>query len=299
MSLNLEIKPSNHSNNPVVSILMTVYNREKYISEAIESVLASTYTDFELIIADDSSTDRSLAIANEYAANDARIKVRKNEQNLGDYPNRNHASTYATGKYIMYVDSDDTLNQDAIEYIMQQFTKYPEARFATIYQQQDIKSAVILSSKESIHKHFFIHHFLDNGPGGSIIERNYFNSIGKFPTTYGSANDMYYNIKAAINSPIILLPYVYLYWRRHEGQEVHDGYPYLYNNYRYMEDVLLLTELPITLKERKKLLLQNKRRLIVHSLVYLKNTGAFGKFFKAYKLAGIGFNDVLRGVFYV
>ena len=53
---------------PLVSVLMTVYNRQKYIAEAIESVLASTYTDFELIIADDCSADRSLAIANEYAA---------------------------------------------------------------------------------------------------------------------------------------------------------------------------------------------------------------------------------------
>jgi len=290
------MSPNNQS---LVSVLMTVYNRENYISEAIESVLASIYTNFELIIADDCSTDRSIAIANEFAAKDNRIRIVQNKKNLGDYPNRNNAAIYATGKYIMYVDSDDTLNPDAIEYILRQFAQYPKAKFATIYQQKDIKIPVMLSSEESIHKHFFINHFLDNGPGGSIIERDYFNAIGKFPVEYGSANDMYYNIKAAANTNMLLLPYVYLYWRRHEGQEVHDGYPYLYNNYRYMEDVLQLPELSFTGKERKKLLLQNKRRLIVHSLVYLKNTGSFRKFFKAYHLAGIGYKDVIRGIFYV
>ena len=284
---------------PLVSVLMTVYNREKYIAEAIESVLASTYSHFELIIADDCSSDQSRAIVHEYATKDSRVQVIQNKKNLGDYPNRNNAASFAKGKYIMYVDSDDTLNPDAIEYITKQFIRYPEVKFATIYKQNDIDVPKVLSSEESIRKHFFGQQFLDNGPGGSIIERDYFNSIGKFPTRYGSANDMYYNIKAAANTSMLLLPYVYLYWRRHEAQEIHDGYPYLYNNYRYMEDVLQLQELPITKKERKKLLLENKRRLIVHSLVYLKNTGAFGKFFKAYKLSGIRFNDVLRGIFYV
>lgn len=283
---------------PLVSVLMTAYNREQYIAEAIESVLASTYRNFELIVADDCSTDGSLGIAHQYAAKDNRIKVIKNEKNLGDYPNRNKVSTYAIGKYLLYVDSDDILNPDAIEYIIHQFTENPGVSFATIYQQEDIQRPVVLSAKESIRKHFYIRHFLDNGPGGSIIERNYFNSIGMFPTKYESANDMYYNIKAASNTSMLLLPYVYLYYRRHEGQEIHDNYPYLYNNYRYMEDVLQLPELPITKTERKQLQLQNRRRLIVHSLVFLKNTGALGKFFKAYLKAGIGIKDIISGIFH-
>ncbi len=277
---------------------MTAYNREKYISEAIESVLASTYINFELIVVDDCSKDNTVEIAQIFAEKDKRIKVYVNEKKLDQFPNRNHASGYANGKYIMYVDSDDILKPDAIEYIINQFSEYPEARFATIYQQDDIKKPVMLSSKESIHKHFFIQHFLDNGPGGSIIETGYFNSIGKFPIGYGTAGDMYYNLKAASNASIILLPYVYLYYRRHDGQEIHDDYPYLYNNYLYMKDILLLPELPITTKERKKLLHQNQRRFLVHSLVYLKNTRSLRNFFKAYRLAGFGYKDMLRGIFY-
>jgi glycosyltransferase involved in cell wall biosynthesis len=80
---------------PIVSVLMTSFNREKYIAEAIESVLASTYKDFELIIVDDVSTDATVAIAEKYAKQDGRIKVYKNQNNLGDYKNRNRAASYA------------------------------------------------------------------------------------------------------------------------------------------------------------------------------------------------------------
>ncbi len=76
-----------NNNLPLVSVLMTVYNREKYIAEAIESVLASSYTNFELIIVDDGSKDHSVEIAQKYEAQDHRIKVYVNEQNLGDYSN--------------------------------------------------------------------------------------------------------------------------------------------------------------------------------------------------------------------
>ena len=71
-------------------------------------MLASSYQDWELIIVDDVSTDTSAAIAKSYEKKDARIKVYVNEQtNLGDYPNRNKAASYAKGKYIKYLDADD------------------------------------------------------------------------------------------------------------------------------------------------------------------------------------------------
>src|SRR5438309_1057271 len=95
--------------NPLVSILMTSYNRERYIAEAIESALKSTYTEFELIIVDDGSKDRTVEIARSFESKDKRVKVYVNEHNLGDYPNRNRAAGYATGKYIKYLDADDMI----------------------------------------------------------------------------------------------------------------------------------------------------------------------------------------------
>ena len=68
---------------PVISISMPAYNVEKYIGEAIESILAQTFTDWELIIVDDCSKDKTLAIASEYAAKDSRIRIIKRKENSG------------------------------------------------------------------------------------------------------------------------------------------------------------------------------------------------------------------------
>ena len=94
---------------PTVSVLMTSYNHEQYIGAAIESVLASTFADFELIVVDDCSLDQTAALAHQYARTDRRIHVVTNDKNLGDYPNRNQAASYATGTYLKYLDADDLL----------------------------------------------------------------------------------------------------------------------------------------------------------------------------------------------
>ena len=117
---------------PLVSILMTAYNRENYIAVAIESVLRSTFTNFELVIVDDCSKDNTVTIANHYALSDARIKVYINEKNLGDYPNRNKAASYANGEYIMYVDSDDTILKDGVEKLIYSMALFPESSFEYI-----------------------------------------------------------------------------------------------------------------------------------------------------------------------
>ncbi len=92
---------------PVISVLMSVYNSEKYLSEAIESILHQTFADFEFIIIDDASTDRSLEIIQEHAAVDDRIIVVENDDNLGLTRNLNKGIHLARGEYIARMDADD------------------------------------------------------------------------------------------------------------------------------------------------------------------------------------------------
>ena len=113
--------------NPKISILTTVYNREKYLAACIDSVLASTYQDWELIIVDDVSTDISVAIARAYEQKDVRIKVYVNDKNLGDYPNRNKAASYAKGKYLKYLDADDIIYPHGLEIMVHTMEQFPEA----------------------------------------------------------------------------------------------------------------------------------------------------------------------------
>ena len=91
--------------NALVSIIMPCYNAASYIGETIESVLAQTYTDWELLIVDDCSTDDSLAVIARYQ--DPRIRVLQNETNSGAAVTRNRAIETAQGHFIAFLDSDD------------------------------------------------------------------------------------------------------------------------------------------------------------------------------------------------
>jgi len=90
---------------PLVSVLMPVYNGEKYISEAVESILSQSYTDFELIITDDGSDDRTPQIIK--AFNDDRIRCIIHAENKGLIFSRNEGVAAAKGRYIAFLDSDD------------------------------------------------------------------------------------------------------------------------------------------------------------------------------------------------
>ena len=95
-----------------VSIILTAFNEEKYIKKAIESVLDQTFSDFELIIVNDGSTDDTLAIIKSF--DDSRI-VLINQENMGPGASRNNALKLASGKYVMYLDGDDWFSPDAVE----------------------------------------------------------------------------------------------------------------------------------------------------------------------------------------
>ena len=90
------------NNRSRVSIGLPVYNGEKYLEQALISILSQTYTDFELIISDNASTDRTQAICREYAAKDPRIRYYCNEENLGAAPNHNRVFELASGEYFKW-----------------------------------------------------------------------------------------------------------------------------------------------------------------------------------------------------
>lgn len=92
---------------PLLSVIITSYNREQTISRAIESILAQTFTNFELIIMDDCSKDKSFEIAQNYSKQDTRIRVYKNNENQGLVKNKYLGYTKTCGDYFVFLDSDD------------------------------------------------------------------------------------------------------------------------------------------------------------------------------------------------
>ena len=98
---------------PTISVIIPVYNTEKYLRRCIDSVLAQTYQDFELLLIDDGSKDSSGAICDEYAVGDSRVKV-FHKENGGVSDTRNYGLDLAQGKYLMFLDADDFWLQDDV-----------------------------------------------------------------------------------------------------------------------------------------------------------------------------------------
>lgn len=102
---------------PCVSVVMAVRNGARHVSEAVESILAQTFEDFEFLIVDDASTDQTQSILENYAQKDRRIRVMRNAQNIGPYPSANRALSEARGDLIARTDADD---RSAPERLMRQ-----------------------------------------------------------------------------------------------------------------------------------------------------------------------------------
>lgn len=114
---------------PLVSVIVPVYNVEKYLSRCIDSILGQTYTDLELILIDDGSLDSSAHICDEYALKDKRVRV-FHKYNGGVSSARNLGIVKAKGDWIMFVDADDWLDIHTIKYVSNYFEKKDLIRFS-------------------------------------------------------------------------------------------------------------------------------------------------------------------------
>lgn len=110
--------------NQLVSIIMPAFNSEKFISKSIQSILNQTYTNWELIIIDDASTDNTYSIIKSYSSNNPKIKVVKNQKNLGPAVSRNLGIDISQGEWIAFCDSDDLWNSEKLEKQMSLIEKY-------------------------------------------------------------------------------------------------------------------------------------------------------------------------------
>lgn len=108
---------------PVVSIIVPVYNAQRYLPITVDSILAQSYTGFELLLIDDGSKDNSLEICNKYADKDSRVKV-FHKENGGVSSARNCGLEHACGKYITFADSDDYMFADCIDTMVKECEGY-------------------------------------------------------------------------------------------------------------------------------------------------------------------------------
>jgi glycosyltransferase involved in cell wall biosynthesis len=209
------------SGTPAVSVLMTAYNREPYIAAAIESVLAQEFADFELVVVDDASGDRTVEIARQYAARDARVRVIVNERNVGDYPNRNHALTFARGRFVKYHDSDDVMYPHCLRLMVGLLDAEPRAAFGLSMSRAWPGGPVpmLLSPRQSYLREFLGFGMFMGGPACALFRTDLLRGMGGFPEQ-GAPSDHFFWLDACARHHVLLLPADLFWYRTHGGQEL-------------------------------------------------------------------------------
>lgn len=286
-----------HKEQPLVSVLMTVYNREKYIAEAIESVMASTYQNWELIIVDDQSRDNSVAIAKSYAAKDERIQVYINAQNLGDYPNRNKAASYAKGKYLKYVDADDRIYPYGLEQLVFYMEQFPEAGYGLCSLPQD-KVRIFpfqLTPDESYRRHYLEQQLFHKAPLSSIIRKNAFESVNGFSGKQHLGDFELWNLLSQ-KYAVVLLPQGIVWYREHDDQQMNDNRNDPYVPFKYLllaEELLKHENCPLKNDQLKIALNKNQKQQAISILSAAKHH-SIKKSLELKKASGLSVFQILK-----
>jgi len=209
---------------PEISVIMLTYNREQYVSRAIESILKQTFTIFEFIIVNNGSADRSGVIADEYAAKDNRIKVIHREcGNIGS--GRNAGLDIAKGEYIAFIDDDDWTEPDFLEFLYNlAVNNNADISICGSYRQNEdgniqskyIFDNIFLHNAETSVKEMVLREHYNSGTPTKLFKKYLFNNI-RFPNQ-GKYDDISTTYKLFANTVLIAAHGVgKYYFTRHFG----------------------------------------------------------------------------------
>ena len=206
---------------PRISVLLTSYNREDYVAASIESVLAQTMSDFELVICDDRSSDGTVDIVRGFERRDRRIRLSINERNLGDYGNRRHVASQAQGRFLKYHDSDDVMYSHCLATMVEPLEAEPRAAFALTGPRSwpGGPCPMLLTPRLAYEREFLGSGLFQQGPASALFRADVFRALGGFPeVTY--AGDYLFWLRACASVSVLLVPGDLFYYRIHPGQEV-------------------------------------------------------------------------------
>ena len=205
---------------PPITVVITSFNREKYIGAAIQSVLCSTFSDFQLLVLDDASTDGTLDVARSYAQRDARLRVVANESNLGDYRNRNRAIDLVTTPFLKYHDSDDLIYPHCLGMMLQLLEGELSAGFAMSSGRAWLGGPcpMFLSPRMAYLREYLGPGMFSGGPSVALFRTEVLRGLGGFPER-GVASDYCFWLKACAVTSVVLVPGDLFWYRIHKGQE--------------------------------------------------------------------------------
>lgn len=200
------------------SVIMTAFNAEKYIAEAIESILNQTFADFEFIIVDDASTDNTSLIIQRFT--DSRIIVIRNVQNEGVAKSSNIGLRYAKGKYIIRADADDINLAERFEKQIEYMEKHPKIMLSScsmvIFGENEAERKRIIRLNEQQIKANLIFNSVLPHPG-FIFRREVCAECG-YDETIRYALDYDFQVRASLKYPISCMEDIYVRYRHSDTQ---------------------------------------------------------------------------------
>lgn len=208
----------------LVSVIMPAYNAEKFIGESIESILNQTFKDFEFIILDDCSADKTWEIIQEYAKKDERIVAVKNEKNLNIALNRNKGVEMSKGEYVVWQDADDISKPERIEKLVNYMESHPEvgicgSNFEGFYGDVTLGVREFISEDDVLRSNIF--KFSPVSQGTAIIRKECFNTVGVYNPDYPVAEDLEFSFRVGEKYKFSNIPEVLLMYREHPNSTTH------------------------------------------------------------------------------
>lgn len=201
----------------LVSIILPVFNGEKYLSESIDSVIVQTYQNWELIIVDDCSSDNTPNIAKEYVKKDSRIKYYRNDVNLRLPRNLNKGFSLANGEYLTWTSDDNRYKPMAIEAMVNALEKNKSAQFvfASCHVINEMGQIIeyIMQSKDSRKK------IVGLNPVGAcfMYTRLVYEQVGEYDDNYALVEDFDYWQRICMKFSFIVLEDILYEYRWHDG----------------------------------------------------------------------------------
>ena len=202
---------------PLISVIMSTYNEEKYIETSLKSLLNQTFKDFEIIIVDDASTDHTRQLIE--GLQDERIHLLCNEENQGLTKNLNKALKYAKGKYIARMDGDDIAFSKRFEKQYQYMEKHPDTMLVSCYTKSfgDSDLVFALPDKSDVLKVRMLVRPVYAHPG-FMMRRELIEAGYRYNEEYRTAQDYEFASRVAEQYKIGLVPEVLLFYRVHKKQ---------------------------------------------------------------------------------
>jgi glycosyltransferase involved in cell wall biosynthesis len=281
-----DVERSRNVRGELISIIIPTYNREKYLQEAVNSVINQSYKNFELIIVDDGSTDNTKLIIENYLS-DSRIRYIY-QQNKGISAARNAGIMNASGKYLMFLDDDDYYMPHAIEKLLAFIKKQPE-NVKMVYgeiillknNQKSYTKIDKLRSKPGLFL-MFLPGCRITTPGQVIVETQVVKDVGTFDESYLRSNDYELWTKIILKYDIAKLEVPVMYYRIHEGQVTKD-----IGKIRYFSDKVALKLLYSLKANNSQLFISNNINTSETLALYLESaaTGALNYNFTHYDTA--------------